>query len=167
MADIIIIGAGPAGLTAAIYCLRAGLEVILFDKNIYGGQMAISNKIENYPGFKSICGQELSVKLYEQVVENGAKLIFDEVVEVNFKSEQKIVRTRDKIYKAKAVIIASGSKRKKLGCPGEEDFTGKGVSYCATCDGALYKGKNVAIVGGGNTALQDAYFFLQSAIKLH
>lgn len=158
MTDILIIGAGPAGLTSAIYALRAGLSVTILDKFMYGGQVAISDKIENYPGFKEITGYELSVKLYEQVVQLGAEVKFDEVVKVKLDSKIKHVITDQEDCTAKSVIIASGAKRKKLGCPGEKDLTGKGVSYCATCDGAFFKGKDVIVVGGGNTALEDAIY---------
>ena len=167
MTDILIIGAGPAGLTSAIYSLRAGLSVKVLDKFIYGGQMSISNTIENYPGFKQISGYELSVKLYERAVELGAEIIFDEVKKVDFLGSTKSIFTSDKEYNSKAVIIASGAKRKKLGCPGEKDFLGKGVSYCATCDGGFFKNKTAVVVGGGNTALEDALYLSTICQKVY
>ncbi len=167
MIDILIIGAGAAGLTSAIYALRAGLKVVVLDKFIYGGQMAISDKIENYPGFKEITGYELAVKLYEQAIELGAEVIFDEVNKVDFSNEIKVVHCDQKTYESKAVIIAAGAKRRKLSCPGEEDFIGKGVSYCATCDGAFFKDKDVIVVGGGNTALEDALYLSSICKKVY
>ncbi len=159
MNDTVIIGAGPAGLTAAIYALRAGLDVTVCEKNIYGGQISTINTIENYPGFSKISGVDFSNAIYEQVVNLGAKFIFSEVIGLELSPEEKCVITSSEgdIY-AKAVIIANGLKRKLLGCKGENEFSGKGVSYCATCDGAFFRGKSVIVVGGGNTALEDALY---------
>lgn len=158
MKDLIIIGAGPAGLTAAIYALRAGLSVLIIESNIYGGQMSITSDIENYPGFKSITGPKLSQAMYDQASEMGCEFIFQSVDSVNLIGNIKIVRTSNKEFHAKAVIIANGLKRRLLGCRGEKEFTGKGVSYCATCDGAFFKGKKVLVIGGGNTAVEDAVY---------
>ena len=158
MTDVIIIGAGCAGLTAAIYAQRAGLSTILLEENFYGGQIAISNEIENYPAIPSITGPELAQQIYAQAKSLGAQIRFETVTQAELSANPKVVTTHTERYKAKAVIIANGVKRRKLGCPGEEAFTGRGVSYCATCDGAFFRGKDVAIVGGGNTALEDALY---------
>lgn len=167
MNDVIIIGAGPAGLTAAIYALRAGLDVTVCEKNIYGGQVSIIDEIENYPGFVKISGVDFSNALYEQVVNLGAKFVFSEVTGVDFSGEEKCVSTSSEgdIY-ASSVIIANGLKRRLLGCKGELEFAGKGVSYCATCDGAFFKGKSVIVVGGGNTALEDSLYLSNICSKV-
>ncbi len=169
MVDVLIIGAGPAGITAAIYALRAGLSVVICEKNVYGGQTAIIDEIENYPGIKKISGADFSSKLYEQVVALGAKFIFDEVTKVDFVSNNDLKEVNLKSSEsitAKTVIIANGLKRRKLGCKGEEKFFGRGVSYCASCDGAFFKGKKVAVVGGGNTALEDAIYLSNICSKV-
>ena len=158
MTDIIIIGAGCAGLTAAIYAQRTGLSTILLEENFYGGQIAISNEIENYPAIPSITGPELAQQIYGQAESLGAQIRFETVTQAELSANPKVVTTNAGRYEAKTVIVANGVKRRKLGCPGEEAFTGRGVSYCATCDGAFFRGKDVAIVGGGNTALEDALF---------
>ena len=157
--DVAIIGAGPAGITAAIYALRAGAKVTIFEKNIYGGQTAIIDSLENYPGFSKISGADFANALYNQVVSLGAEFVFSEVKSVDFKEEEKCISTAgDGDFYAKSVVIANGLKRRLLGCKGEEKFAGRGVSYCATCDGAFFKSKNVIVVGGGNTALEDALY---------
>lgn len=153
-----MIGAGPAGLTAAIYALRAGLSVKLIEANIYGGQMSITSTIENYPGFESVGGPELSGKMHSQVLSLGGEVIFQKVESVDFSKDIKIVKTSSNEFQSKTVIIANGLKRRVLGCRGEKEFTGRGVSYCATCDGAFFKGKEVIVVGGGNTAVEDAIY---------
>ena len=158
MKDVVVIGAGAAGLTAALYALRAHLDVMVIEKGIYGGQFSIADDIENYPGMESVSGMELSQKMYNQVKNMGCKFLFQEVKEVDLKGEIKILKTSDKIIKSKTVIIANGLKRRNLGCKGEEEFLGKGVSYCATCDGAFFKNEDVIIVGGGNTALHNAIY---------
>lgn len=158
MKDIIIIGAGPAGLTAALYAARAGLSVLVFEKNIYGGQVALTNEVENYPAIEHITGVEFSMNLYEQVVKQNVDVRLEEVKRVDFSGDTKKIFTDADEYEAKTLIIANGVKRRKLGCEGEAELSGRGVSYCATCDGAFFKGKDVAVVGGGNTALEDALF---------
>lgn len=158
MTDVLIIGAGPAGLTAALYVIRAGFSAVVIEKNVYGGQVAITNEIENYPGITNISGVDLSLKMFEQVSKMGCKFIFEEVKSVDLVGEVKTVNTSTKQLQAKTVIITNGLKRRKLGCKGEDQFYGKGVSYCSTCDGALFKEKNVCVVGGGNTALEDALY---------
>ena len=158
MKDLIIIGAGPAGLTAALYAARSGLSVLVFEKSIYGGQVATTNEVENYPAIELISGADFSVNLYNQVVKQKVEVLFEEVRSVNFLGDEKEVFTQTGGYKAKTIIIANGVKRRKLNCKGEEEFSGRGVSYCATCDGAFFKNTDVVVVGGGNTALEDAIF---------
>lgn len=167
MIDILIIGAGPAGLTAAIYAQRAGLKTIVLDKLMYGGQIAITNEIENYPAIDEITGPEFSNKLYNQAMKQGTDVKFEEVTAVDFSGDPKKVITTSNTYEAKCVIIANGVERRKLGVDGEESHIGKGVSYCATCDGSFFRGKEVAIVGGGNTALEDALFLANGCKKVH
>lgn len=158
MHDMIIIGAGPAGITAAIYALRAGVSVIVFDRNLYGGQAAITAQIENYPAIKSISGAMFAQKLYQHAVDLKADIKFEEVTAVNFSDAFQTITTNKNTYTAKTVVVATGVKRRELNCEGEKKFVGKGVSYCATCDGAFFRNKNVVVVGGGNTALEDALF---------
>lgn len=156
MYDIIIIGAGPAGLTAAIYAARAEKRVLILEKETFGGQITFSPKVENYPGLGVVSGNELADKFLEQVMSYGVDIELCEVLDVRDVDGVKVVGTSSGDYEAKAVIIASGSKHRRLGLDGEEELIGEGVSYCAVCDGAFFKGKAVAVVGGGNTALQDA-----------
>lgn len=158
MKDLIIIGAGPAGLTAAIYALRAGATVSLIEGNVYGGQMSITSSIENYPGFRSVTGPELSSVMYKQVIDMGGEFVFQKAESVNLLGDVKIVKTSVREFHAKTVVIANGLKRRVLGCRGEKEFASRGVSYCATCDGAFFKGKKVFVVGGGNTAVEDALY---------
>ncbi|CZR97492.1 MULTISPECIES: thioredoxin-disulfide reductase [unclassified Clostridioides] len=167
MVDIIVIGAGPAGLTSAIYAMRAGLSVTVFEKSIYGGQVASTSEVENYPAVQKISGVEFSNNIYNQAIAQGVDIQFDEVEEINLEGKIKVVKTSSGEHKAKAVILANGVERRKLGCEGEEKFTGRGVSYCATCDGAFFKDKEVAIVGGGNTALEDALFLANNCTKVY
>ena len=156
--DILIIGAGPAGLTAAVYARRAGWTATVFDGALYGGQVAITPVVENYPGILEISGPELSMQLMEQAVKLGAEIRYETVESVKLEGEIKAAATPSGRTEGRALILANGARRRKLGVPGEERLTGRGVSYCATCDGALYRGKRTAVVGGGNTALEDALF---------
>lgn len=167
MYDIIIIGAGPAGLTAAIYALRAGKKVLILEKKAYGGQIVNATKVKNYPGFLEISGLELAENMYEQVKAFSGEVKFEEALGVSLEDGYKLVRTDESEYKAKAVILATGAENGKLGASGEEKLAGKGVSYCATCDGSLYKGKDVAVIGGGNTALYDALYLADVASKVY
>ncbi|MFQ9934460.1 MAG: thioredoxin-disulfide reductase [Lachnospiraceae bacterium] len=156
---IIIIGAGTAGLTSAIYALRAGKNVLVLEEKMYGGQIINTPDIENYPGFKNISGYEFATNLYNQAKELGMIYKNEKVLEIQEDSNgTKTVVTDKETYTAKAVIIASGAKNRPLGIDREQEFTGKGVSYCATCDGAFFRGRDVAVVGGGNTALEDSLF---------
>lgn len=158
MYDIIIIGAGPAGLTAAIYARRASKSVLVLEALSYGGQIINTPEIENYPVAPHISGFEFANKVYEQASGLGAEFVFEKAVGVRDGGSEKTVVTESGEYTAKAVIIATGSENRKLGLPDEDKLVGRGISYCATCDGAFYKGKTVAVVGGGNTALEDAQY---------
>ena len=153
--DIIIIGGGPAGLTAAVYARRAGKSVLLLEKEGFGGQIASSPKVENFPGFAAISGAELSDRLYSQADELGARLELEEVLEIR-DGETKTVVTDYGAYDCRALILATGMKHRTLGLPGEDAMGG--ISYCAVCDGSFYKDRDTAVCGGGNTALQDALF---------
>lgn len=157
MYDIIIIGAGPAGLTAAIYALRAGKKVLVIEKEVFGGQINYSPCVENYPGFSKISGAEFAENLLTQAMEQGLETDFGEVTQIT-DGKTKTVVTADNSYECKSVIIATGARHRHLGVDGEDKFAGRGVSYCAVCDGAFFKGKKVAVVGGGDAALQDAIF---------
>lgn len=167
MTDLLIVGAGPAGLTAAIYGQRAGLSVQVFDKNMYGGQLVFSSEIENYPSILKADGTELAINLYTHATSLGAEVIFEEATGVVLEGEVKKVITPQGEYEGRTIILAAGAARRKLGCPGEDRLSGHGVSYCATCDGAFYREKDVAIVGGGNTALEDALFLANNCNKVY
>ena len=167
MYDIIIIGAGPAGLTAAIYARRAAKKVVVLEAKVYGGQIVNTLDIENYPAEEHISGYDFATKLYNQAKNLGAEIVFEKVTGIEIKGKQKKVITTDNVYEAGSVIIATGSENRKLGLPNEEQLIGKGVSYCATCDGAFYKNKTVAVVGGGNTALEDALYLADIAKKIY
>ncbi len=156
--DIIIIGSGPAGYTAAIYAGRAGYRSVLFEKLSPGGQMGITSNIENYPGFDAIDGFTLTDIMMKQAVKFGAVIKNEEVVSAVLTDKVKSVKTKKNEYCADAVIIATGAQPKKLSVTGEKEFTGRGVSYCATCDGMFYKGKTVVVNGGGDTAIEDALY---------
>ncbi|MGN0244251.1 MAG: thioredoxin-disulfide reductase [Lachnospiraceae bacterium] len=158
MIDIIIIGAGTAGLSAAIYGLRAGKTVLLLEEKNYGGQIINTPEIENYPGISQVSGYEFATNLYNQAATLGAELEYEKVIGIEDHGDSKTVLTEERQYEAKSVIIATGSRNRPLGLPREEELIGAGISYCATCDGAFFRGKPVAVVGGGNTALEDALF---------
>jgi len=162
MYDIIVVGAGPAGLTAALYARRAEKKVLVIEKDTFGGQITHSPRVENYPGFIAMSGNEFADKLIEQVMAQGAEIELDEVVGIGGKAGNYTVFCNGKDYQAKAVIIAAGSHHRQLGLPRENEFVGEGISYCAVCDGAFYKGKVVAVIGGGNSALQDAVLLSES-----
>lgn len=158
MFDLIIIGAGPAGLSAAVYGQRAGLSCLLLESSMYGGQITQTPEVENYPSLKKIAGWELAQNMYEQATELGAKLNFETVTALRDNGVTKTVETSENTYECKAVVIANGAKRRTLGVPGEEELAGAGVSYCAYCDGTFFKNKAAVVVGGGNTALEDALY---------
>lgn len=157
MYDILIIGAGPAGLTAAIYAARAGKSVLILEKNSFGGQITHSPKVENYPGFLEMSGNQFAERLIDQALAQGVEIDLDRAISIGEENGLKTVETESGVkYEARAVIIAAGSRHRHLGLEREEELIGNGISYCAVCDGAFYAGKNVAIIGGGNTALQEA-----------
>ncbi|MBQ4071084.1 MAG: FAD-dependent oxidoreductase [Clostridia bacterium] len=167
MYDIIIIGAGPAGLTAALYARRAEKSVLLVERSTFGGQITHSPRVENYPGYLVMSGNELAEKLLEQVMTHGAEIELDEVKSVEKIDTGYLVITENNAFEGKSVIIATGSKHRTLGLEGEEELVGEGVSYCAVCDGAFYKGKTVAIIGGGNTALQETVLLSEGCERVH
>ena len=164
MYDIIIVGAGPAGLTAALYALRANKKVLVLEAKSYGGQIINANKIENYPGLPNVSGFDYATALYNQVKDFGGEIKFETVVRVE--EDKKVITNKDK-YQAKAVILAIGVENRKLGIDREIEMVGKGISYCATCDGNFYKGKDVAVIGGGNTALEDALYLSDIASHVY
>lgn len=153
MFDVIVAGGGPAGLTSAIYTSRAGLSTLVIERMSLGGQAALTYRIDNYPGFKKISGAELAADFESHARDAGAKIAMEEVTGLQLDGGTKTVTTTSGRYEAKAVILAFGSDRRKLGVPGEEELSGRGVSYCATCDGNFFRNRNVAVVGGGNSAV--------------
>ncbi len=164
MYDLIIIGAGPAGLTAALYGLRANKTVLVLESKNYGGQIINANNIENYPGIKNISGYDFATNLYNQVINLNGIFKFEQVTKI---TEDKKVITNKNEYQAKAIIIATGTERRKLNLPNENELIGKGISYCATCDGNFFKNKDVAIIGGGNTALEDTLYLSNIVNKVY
>ena len=168
MYDIIIIGAGPAGLTAAIYARRANKSVLLLEKGAFGGQITFSPKVENYPGFDSVSGSELADHFVEQTLGQGAEVEIETVTGIRDAGDHKVVSTEDgNEYRGKAVIIATGARHRHLGLPHEDTHIGEGISFCAVCDGAFYKNKTVALVGGGNSALQEAILLSEGCKKVY
>ena len=164
--DIIVIGAGPAGLTAALYAVRSGFDTLVIEKLAPGGQMALTQEIDNYPGFIGINGTELGQKMQDSAKRFGAKIITDEVRAVSLVGDFKKVQTAGGKYKSRAVIIAAGAAARRLGLENEAELTGRGVSYCAACDGMFFKGKTVAVVGGGNSAVHEALILAQTSKKV-
>jgi thioredoxin reductase (NADPH) len=161
--DIIIIGGGTAGMTAALYALRAGNSIEIIENYVHGGQIIVSHEVENYPALPNITGADFAIKLFEQVEKLGMKMKYESIDKVDLTSEIKTITTNKETYSAKTIIIATGSVRKTTKAKGETKFSGRGVSYCATCDGAFHKNKPVAVVGGGNTALEDAIFLAKTS----
>ena len=164
MYDVIIIGGGPAGLTSALYLLRADKNVLILEKENIGGQITSSSKVANYPGFGEISGMELMNNLYNQVVNLGGEVVLEEALEID---DDNTVITDCGKYKAKAIILAVGSKNKVLGIEREEEFVGRGISFCVSCDGAFYQGKTVAVVGGGNSAISEALSLADICSKVY
>lgn len=167
MTDIIIIGGGTAGMSAAIYALRAGKSVLILEKEAFGGQIIYSHRVENYPGISRISGNDFASALFDQATDLGAEVSLEKAEKIIDLGKTKKVITDDGEHECKSVIIASGVKSRKLGAKGEEDLTGSGVSYCAVCDGAFYKDEDVAVIGGGNTALQDAVWLSGYCSKVY
>ncbi len=167
MYDVVIIGAGPSGLTCALYCYRAGKKVLVLEKGFVGGQMTLTTKIENFPSIQKIDGVSLAMQMYQQVSALGVEFRFEEVVSCNLQNKIKVVKTNVASYETKCVYICTGASSKQLNAVGEKQFIGRGVSYCATCDGALFKNQDVAIVGGGNTSLEDCIYLSNLANKIY
>lgn len=164
--DVVVIGAGPGGLTAALYASRSNLSTLLLEKGIPGGQMNNTAEIENYSGFSSIMGPDLSMKMYEGAKQFGAEHVYGDVKEIIDHETEKELVTADKSYFTKSVIIATGAEHKKLGVKGEAELNGRGVSYCAVCDGAFFRDKHVVVVGGGDSAVEEGTYLTQFASKV-
>ncbi|MGA9467440.1 MAG: thioredoxin-disulfide reductase [Exiguobacterium marinum] len=164
--DVIIIGAGPAGMTAALYASRANLSTLMIERGIPGGQMANTEDIENYPGYDSILGPDLSQKMFDHSKAFGAEYAYGDVQRISDETEYKVVHAHNRDYKARAIILASGAQYKKIGVPGEEELGGRGVSYCAVCDGAFFKGKDLFVIGGGDSAVEEGVFLTRFANKV-
>lgn len=165
--DIVIVGAGTAGLSAAIYAVRAGKSVIVLEATTHGGQIVNTPEVENYPGIQKISGFEFANNLYEQAKSLGAEVVYEKVNSIEVNGEEKIVHTTKEDYQAKAVILATGAKNRPLGLEHEKEWIGAGISYCAICDGMFYRGKDVAVAGGGNTALENAIFLTNYCRKVY
>lgn len=167
MYDVVIIGGGPAGITAGIYAARAGLKAVIFESGFFGGQIVNSHKIDNYPALPGISGYEFASKLKEQLKQFDIEIKNNKVIECDLESTPKIIKTKKEEFMAKSVVLATGTTPAKLGALNEEKFIGRGISYCATCDGAFYKDKVVAVIGGGNTALDDALYLCAFVKKVY
>ncbi|UIO42033.1 thioredoxin-disulfide reductase [Brevibacillus brevis] len=164
--DVIIAGAGPAGMTAAVYTSRANMSTLMLERGIPGGQMANTEDIENYPGFTSILGPDLSTKMFEHAQQFGAEYAYGEIKEIRDEELYKRVITGDKEYLTKSVIVATGAEHRLLGVQGEKELSGRGVSYCAVCDGAFFRNKELVVVGGGDSAVEEAVFLTRFASKV-
>ncbi|MBP1917394.1 thioredoxin reductase (NADPH) [Lederbergia galactosidilyticus] len=164
--DVIIIGAGPAGMTAAVYTSRANLSTLMIERGIPGGQMANTEEVENYPSYESIMGPELSTKMFEHAKKFGAEYAYGDIKGLVDNGDIKTVVAGTKEYKTYSVIIATGAEYKKLGIPGENELGGRGVSYCAVCDGAFFKGKELVVVGGGDSAVEEGVYLTRFASKV-
>ena len=165
--DVVVIGGGPAGCTAALYAKRSGLKTLLIEKGIIGGYIVNARSLENYPGFSSISGMDFGSKLSEQLKGFDVELMPDEVVQLSLKGEIKEVSTREKKIQTKTVILASGTEHRKLGIKGEAEFIGRGVSFCATCDAPFYRDRKVAVIGGGNSAVDEALTISEMASTVY
>jgi len=164
--DVIIIGAGPAGMTAAVYTSRGNLSTLMLERGIPGGQMANTEEIENYPGFEHILGPDLSTKMFDHAKKFGAEYAYGDVTDVIDGESYKTIVVGDKEYKARAIIITTGAEYKKMGIPGEAELTGRGVSYCAVCDGAFFRKKELVVVGGGDSAVEEGAYLTRFADKV-
>lgn len=164
--DVIIAGAGPAGMTAAVYTSRAALDTLMIERGVPGGQMANTEDVENYPGFDHILGPDLSNKMFEHAKKFGAEYAYGDIQDIQDGEEYKTVIASNKEYKARAVIVTTGAEYKKLGVPGEKELSGRGVSYCAVCDGAFFKGKDLVVVGGGDSAVEEGVYLTRFASKV-
>ena len=166
MYDMIIIGAGTAGLTAAVYGVRAGRRVLVLEEKVYGGQILSAVEVENYPGIRRISGYEFAENLYRQATELGVELKYEKALKIQEKKGEKLVVTGRAGYPCRTVILATGARNRKLGLDREEELTGRGISYCATCDGAFFRGRDVAVVGGGDVAVEDAIYLARMCRKV-
>lgn len=164
--DVIIAGAGPAGMTAAVYTSRANLSTLMIERGMPGGQMANTEDVENYPGFESILGPDLSTKMFEHAKKFGAEYAYGDIKEIIDNGDYKTVVAGSKQYKAYSVIISAGAEYKKIGVPGEKELGGRGVSYCAVCDGAFFKGKELYVIGGGDSAVEEGVYLTRFASKV-
>src|SRR5699024_9263635 len=164
--DVIIAGAGPAGMTAAVYASRANLETLMIERGIPGGQMADTEDVENYPGFDHVLGADLSNKMFEHAKKFGAEYAYGDIKDVIDHGDYKLVKAGNKEYKTKALIITTGAQFKKIGIEGEEELTGRGVSYCAVCDGAFFKEKDLIVIGGGDSAVEEGMYLTKFAKKV-
>ena len=164
--DVVIIGAGPAGMTAAVYTSRANLATLMIERGIPGGQMANTEEVENYPGFDTILGPELSTKMFDHAKKFGAEYAYGDVTEIIDGEEFKTIKSGTKEYKTRAIFITTGAEYKKMGVPGEKELGGRGVSYCAVCDGAFFKQKNLVVVGGGDSAVEEGVYLTRFADKV-
>lgn len=164
--DVIIIGAGPAGMTAAVYTSRANLSTLMLERGIPGGQMANTEEVENYPGYETILGPDLSTKMFEHAKKFGAEYAYGEVKQIIDGKEYKTIDAGSKQYKTRTIIIATGAEYKKIGVPGEKELGGRGVSYCAVCDGAFFKNKELFVIGGGDSAVEEGVYLTRFASKV-
>ncbi|WP_059103334.1 thioredoxin-disulfide reductase [Shouchella shacheensis] len=164
--DVIIAGAGPAGMTAAVYTSRANLSTLMVERGMPGGQMANTEEVENYPGFDHILGPDLSNKMFEHAKKFGAEYAYGDIKEIIDEGDTKKVLAGTKAFRARSVIVATGAEYKKLGIPGEQELGGRGVSYCAVCDGAFFKGKELVVIGGGDSAVEEAVYLTRFASKV-
>ncbi|MTT30820.1 thioredoxin-disulfide reductase [Terrilactibacillus sp. BCM23-1] len=164
--DVIIIGAGPAGMTAAVYASRSNLSTLMIERGIPGGQMANTEEVENYPGFESILGPDLSNKMFEHAKKFGAEYAYGDIKEIKDGKEYKTVIAGNKEFKGLSIIVATGAEYKKLGVPGEQELGGRGVSYCAVCDGAFFKEKELLVIGGGDSAVEEGVYLTRFASKV-
>lgn len=164
--DVVIIGAGPAGMTAAVYTSRAKLSTLMLERGMPGGQMASTEEVENYPGYDHILGPDLSTKMFEHAKKFGAEYAYGDVTEIIDGEQYKVIKSGAKEYKTRTIIISTGAEYKKMGVPGEQELTGRGVSYCAVCDGAFFKDKELIVVGGGDSAVEEGMYLTRFASKV-
>ncbi len=164
--DVIIVGAGPAGMTAGVYTSRGNMTTLMLERGLPGGQMASTAEIENYPGFESILGPDISTKMFDHAKRFGAEYAYGDVTKIEDGREFKTIHVGDKIYKARAIILTTGAEYRKMGIPGEEELTGRGVSYCAVCDGAFFRDKDIVVIGGGDSAVEEGSYLTRFANKV-
>lgn len=164
--DVVIVGAGPAGMTAAVYASRANLSTLMLERGMPGGQMANTEEVENFPGFDYITGPELSNKMFEHAQKFGGEYKYGDIKDVEVDGDIKIIKTTSEEIHARTLIIATGAEHKKIGIPGEEELAGRGVSYCAICDGAFFKEKHLVVIGGGDSAVEEGMFLTKFASKV-